>query len=119
MSDATLDFGDDDAEFDFTDSDTIVRAAKNRICGPDSIHVNAEEWPGGDHGHTDCWIIGGLLAEIERLTAELAGQDRLINEARVWGIEQRTARWLADNSDPDMRLSDFEANNPAPWEVES
>jgi len=41
------------------DRNPLLSAARGRVCelGP------------GDHGHTDCWIISGLLAEIERQEA--------------------------------------------------
>lgn len=56
----------------WTITDTI-RLAYEIICADDEPWVNADEWPAGDHGHTQCLVIGGLLAEIERLQALVDG----------------------------------------------
>lgn len=45
-------------------------AARRAICQPDEPWVDASTWPAGDHGHTLCMFVGGLLAEVLRLRGE-------------------------------------------------
>jgi len=89
------------------------------------------------HGTVREQTVRDALAEIERLTAKIEhttscagcpdcigiGMRQQLNaiteerdEARKWGIEQRTARWLVGDADPDLRLAEFDSANPAPWE---
>jgi len=53
-----------------TDIDNVIWSARQWICATDS------PWTGpdiaADHGHTDCWIIGGLLTEVARLRKRIA-----------------------------------------------
>ena len=62
-----------------TDLDNILHAARERVC----------ELGNDDHGHTDCWIIGGLLNEIGRLTAVIADRDAEIEALHCDLIEDR------------------------------
>ena len=48
----------------------FLRWASSSICQADQPHVDAEKWPAGDHGHTFCYFVGGLLA--------------LVNARRAW-----------------------------------
>ena len=49
---------------DPTEPDVAIAAAYWRICQPDQPWVDPDTWPGGDHGHTDCWVIGTLLTRL-------------------------------------------------------
>lgn len=76
---------DDQAFYDPID---VIDYAYSRICPADESTaewVDAKEWPAGDHGHTECWLLGGLLAEIRRLretNEELSAElDRLYGSA--------------------------------------
>lgn len=51
-----------DREYGPPTMDEFIEMAKNRICQRDEPWVNRETWPYGDHGHTDCYFIGGLLS---------------------------------------------------------
>lgn len=57
----------------------ILHAARERVC----------ELGNDDHGHTDCWIIGGLLDEIDHLTAVIADRDAEIEALHCDLIEDR------------------------------
>ena len=79
-----------------SDLANITAAANRRVC----------ELGRADHGHTDCWIIGGLLNEIERLTKENANMLIKWNEA----VELGDAIVAAMNhprfiSTPDLRAA--------------
>lgn len=67
----------------------VVAAALARICQPNTpateSYVDPNTWPAGDHGHTDCWIIGGLLAEIEWLNEVLSDLPPASTEGGRWG----------------------------------
>lgn len=49
----------------------IVEQLKNRVCKEGQSHVG-DDWK-ADHGHTDCWLYGQAVTEIERL------RDRLVD----------------------------------------
>lgn len=63
----------------------ILHAARERVC----------ELGNNDHGHTDCWIIGGLLNEIDRLNEVINNQAaevrRLDRENQAY--EQSASKW--------------------------
>lgn len=40
----------------------FLAMAENRICPKGQPWVDDETWPAGDHGHTLCYFVGGLLA---------------------------------------------------------
>lgn len=48
----------------------IIEQLKNRACQEGQPHVG-DDWK-ADHGHTDCWLYGQAVAEVERL------RDRLV-----------------------------------------
>lgn len=51
-------------------TDDFIRLAKERICQPTDPWGDPSQWPRGDHGHTDCFIYGGLINAVETLRAE-------------------------------------------------
>ena len=56
-----------------TNIDNILSAARERVC----------ERGNNDHGHTDCWIIGGLLDEIKRLDRENQAYEQSASKWRI------------------------------------
>lgn len=76
----------------FTGPD-FVRFARERVCPPTAVHVDPERWPYGDHGHTDCFIIGGLLAYIETLQSS---RDLAVGVIEALREESWGFWWLRD-----------------------
>ena len=68
-----------------TNIDNILSAARERVC----------ELGNNDHGHTDCWIIGGLLDEIKRLNKIIGDQDVEIDrlDRGNQAYEQSASKW--------------------------
>ena len=55
--------------------------------------LDPDRWPYGGHGHTDCFIIGGLLAYIEALQSS---RDLAVGVLRDLRAESWGFWWLRD-----------------------